>query len=398
MGRPYLINIAGKKLLKYVLFFNLYASEGMIFALSTVITVLYFNELNIPIAKTTLVAGIINTPWILKFVPGPLIDHCRKIGRKPFIIIGGLVGSLCLFPLALLDPAHHVIPFTILFFTSHLGIVFLDVTADAWAIETTAYSERGKVNGAMTAGLFSSWALSNIFFAFIGQSMGYPLVFVIAGFFILFLLIMPFFVKEEKRARKRQKVGAILVREFRKKNTILVTSLEFVAALNFGILLFIIPDYVKNVLLLDDAQTGLLSAIYPISIVIGTIIGGTCSDRYGRKRILLYSFIGSIVFSTLFIFADTWQLFSLVYALSGLFQGTGVYAALAALAMDITNPKIGATQYSILATVHNFGDIGIAIFSGALVSMLGYARFFPYAAWTVGPALLILYLVKETKQ
>jgi len=29
--------------------------------------------------------------------------------------------------------------------------------------------------------------------------------------------------------------------------------------------------------------------------------------------------------------------------------------------------------------------------------MLGYTRFFLYAAWIIGPALLVLYFVKEKK-
>ena len=151
-------------------------------------------------------------------------------------------------------------------------------------------------------------------------------------------------------------------------------------------------------LYLDYTQTGILSSIYPISIVLGTIIGGILSDRYGRKKIMYYSFTGSIIFSASFIFVDTWQLFAVIYAFVGLFQGTGVYSALAAMAMDITNPKIGATQYSILASIHNVGDFGIAIISGMLVTMLGYTRFFLYAAWIVGPALLILYFIEETKK
>jgi len=69
-----------------------------------------------------------------------------------------------------------------------------------------------------------------------------------------------------------------------------------------------------------------------------------------------------------------------------------------ALFMDITNPKIGATQYSILASITNFGEFGIAMISGTLVLMLGYNRFFLYTAWILGPALLILYFIKETKQ
>jgi hypothetical protein len=46
----------------------------------------------------------------------------------------------------------------------------------------------------------------------------------------------------------------------------------------------------------------------------------------------------------------------------------------------------------------NFGEFGIAMISGTLVLMLGYNRFFLYAAWILGPALLILYFIKETKR
>jgi TRAP-type C4-dicarboxylate transport system permease small subunit len=35
--------------------------------------------------------------------------------------------------------------------------------------------------------------------------------------------------------------------------------------------------------------------------------------------------------------------------------------------------------------------------SGAIVIMLGYDRFFLYAALVVGPALLILYFIKEIR-
>jgi hypothetical protein len=50
---------------------------------------------------------------------------------------------------------------------------------------------------------------------------------------------------------------------------------------------------------------------------------------------------------------------------------------------------------NILTSIANFGDYSIAIVSGSLLMILGYQRFFLYAAWIVGPALLILYFVKE---
>jgi len=37
----------------------------------------------------------------------------------------------------------------------------------------------------------------------------------------------------------------------------------------------------------------------------------------------------------------------------------------------------------------------MGILSGSILLLLGYQRFFLIAAWVVGPALLVLYLVKE---
>jgi len=108
--------------------------------------------------------------------------------------------------------------------------------------------------------------------------------------------------------------------------------------------------------------------------------------------------MGAMIFSSLLITADSWQKLAIIYPLVGVLQGGSTYSALMALFMDISNPKIGATQFSVLTSITNFGDYGIAIFSGALVIFLGYTRFFLYAAWVVGPALLILYFVKETKR
>ena len=48
--------------LKYVLFGNLYFSEGLIFATTTVIIVLFFTEKDISISTTTLVGGIASAP------------------------------------------------------------------------------------------------------------------------------------------------------------------------------------------------------------------------------------------------------------------------------------------------------------------------------------------------
>ena len=65
--------------------------------------------------------------------------------------------------------------------------------------------------------------------------------------------------------------------------------------------------------------------------------------------------------------------------------------------MDKTNPDIGATQYSVLTSLANFGEMGSGAISGSLVALLSFSQVFLYSAWVLGPALLILRFIKLKK-
>ncbi len=381
--------------MKYLLFGSLYFSEGIILALSTVILIIYFTHKDISIATATLVGGIVYIPWILKFVFGPITDFLIKYGRKPFIIIGGILGAIFIFPLAVIDPKVALIPFTLLLVVSHIFIEFLDVSVDAWAIQTSKVHERGKVSAAMYGGLFGGSAFGSSVFAIIASAVGFNMVFIAAGLIILLTIIFPLLVTEKKIVKERQKIASLVITEFKKKNTILIALFGFIVAMNFGMLIFIIPEYMMNVLKLDIAQTGIIISAFPIATVIGAFTGGVIVDKWGRKKIMYIFLTILLISSALLTIADTWQILAFIYSMIGFLTGAALFTAMGALFMDITNPKIAATQYSILASITNFGDIGIAMISGALVLMLGYSRFFLYASWIIGPALLILYFIKE---
>lgn len=393
-----MIDLQQSKFFKYILFGGLYFSEGIQYAMATVILIIYFAEKDISIATTTLVIGIGASPWMLKFIFGPITDYFIRFGRKKFIIFGGILGSICLFILAFIDPSNMLIPFTLLLFVSHSGTMFLDVSSDGWAIQTVKPVERGKINGAMSTGLWGGVAISIILFTQISDIFNFEMVFIVAGLLVLLTVILPLFVKEDIIVKKRQKVASILYSEFKKKNTILVLLFGGISAINFGMLMLIIPDYMKNVLLLDNIHIGLISSLFPISIIIGAIVGGFICDKYGRKITLSIFLVLLAISSISFIFVDNWEMLAIVYSFVGFIQGGSLYSALCALFMDNSNPKIGASQYSIFTSVSNFGEIGFAMFSGSLLIILGYTKYFLYAAWTVGIALLVLYLIKDIKR
>jgi PAT family beta-lactamase induction signal transducer AmpG len=381
--------------LKYVLFGDIYFANGVQGAVGMMLIIIYFTEKDISIATATMVAGVAAIPFTFKFLYGPLIDHLIKKGRKPFIIIGGLIGGIAFFPLAIIDPTVSLLAFTIFLFITCNGIVLLDVAADAWAIQITKVHEHGKINAAMFGSLFVGVAVGLVFLSQIAKYYSYSLMFIIGGFIILLTVILPLTVKEDIIVKERPKIGRLLTQEFKKKNTQIVSLLAFLTAMNFGILLFIIPEYMMNVLELDVAQIGLISSLFPVGVIIGAVTGGLMSDKWGRKKTLALFLIGSIVISALLIKADTWMILAMMYPIIGFLQGGALFSSLMALCMDITNPKIGGTQYSILTSFANLGDYSIGIISGSLLVFLGYQRFFLYAAWIVGPALIVLYLVQE---
>lgn len=384
--------------LKYILFTDLYIPQGFQFAMSTVVIVLLFNDRSIPIETTTFISGIAALPWVLKFIFGPTIDFFNNRGRKFFIILGGILSGLSCITISLIDPANHLLPFTALLFLSHIGTITIDVATDAWAIQVTTEENRGKINAAMIAGLFGGTAIGSIIFTTILTFYGFEITFITCGLLVLLTILLPIIVKEEKIEIIRKAIKELVIKEFKKKNTQLIAFFGFFVALSFGMFMFVMPDYMINVLQLTKIQTGLISSVYTISIVIGAIVGGTVSDKIGRKKPLFIMLAFSVVFSALLIFADTWELFSVLYGLIGFTIGGASFSILMSLYMDVTNPKIAGTQFSFLTSCSNFGEITIAMFSGFILAIVGYHRFFLFTALLVGPAIIILYLITEKRR
>ncbi|KYK22324.1 hypothetical protein AYK25_02680 [Thermoplasmatales archaeon SM1-50] len=392
-----MIDISKKCWHKSLLFGSLYFSEGLQLTLTTVIVPIYLLDQGISMPIATLVAGVTAAPWYLKFVFAPIVDYFYSLGKKIFIIIGGLLGAIGLFLIMVLHPSTSLLLFSLFLFLSHLGIVFVDVSCDGWAIYISKENERGKINGAMTAGLFAGMTFSTLVLSSIAEIYGYNLCFFTGAIIILVIIVVSLLIHEEKMLKRAQKISSILKAEFKKATTQLVALYCSVHGINFGLLIFAIPLYLKTILHLNVGQIGLVMSIYPITLVFGSLFGGVLADKWGVKKILFVFMSVSLVFSAALIFAHTWEAVGILYGIIGFLQGGGLYAAGGALLMNVSNRKIGTTQYSIFASIGNFSEFGLGAISGSLVVLLGFSRVFLYSAWSLGPPLLILYFIKLKK-
>ena len=392
-----MVSIENKRGLKYFLFGGLYVSEGLMIAITTVATSLYLREKAVSIPVTTLIVGIVNVPWMLKFVWGPIIDYFIRFGRRTFIILGGTLSVSCMFLVSFIDPSVSLLPFTILIFLSHIGIGFIDVSTDAWAIDVSTEKDRGKINGSMFAGQYGAWAIGAAVFPLVGSQYGYQNAYLLNAVLILLILLFPFIVTETSKVKVKEKIASLVFTEFKKKTVLLVAIFSPLVFMNEGIMSYIIPLYMRDGLGMSDVQIGFISMIFPVFLAVGSLVGGVVTDKIGRKS-TLYVFIGlNIVFTAFLIFADSWWKLSVIYGIIGFLMG-GHSTASCALFMDVTNPRIGATQYGIFTGIANVGLNGGGMITGTMAVALGFSRTFLYAAWVFGPALLVLYFIRITKR
>lgn len=390
-----MIDITKKSSLKYLLFGLLYFIQGVLLSISWIILPIYFVEKGIDLSLAGLVLGIVSLPWAIKFLYGGFVDYYNSFGRKTFIILGGILFILTLFLLAFIDPGVNLLIFAIILFLSYSGIVILDVAIDAWAIEISTTDERGKVSGSMFTGQYGGRAFGSIFLTFIAYSMGYSYVFIIASIIMIPIIVFPFFIKENIQISKStDNIGKILLNEFKKKKTQIVTLFAFILQFSLGIIIIILPWYYVDEFNLNISQIGLIMSLTLLVSAIGCLTSGIIADKIGKKK-LLYIFISvSMIFIIALAFADNWLLFTLLYTILVFFQ-SGYITVAVALLMDVTNPRVGATQYAILTSFANASLLVGNTISGAMVSLFGYHRVFLYAAILLGPPLLVLYFIRK---
>jgi len=366
-------------------------------AIAWVIIPVYFVEKGLTLELAGAVIGIISIPVAIKFIFGGIVDYFIRLGRKFFIILGGLMIAFGLFAVIFVDPSTSIIPFILFLSISVCGIGFLDVSSDAWAIEIGLDHELGKINGSMFAGQYAGMALGSSLLASIAQFYSYQMAFLAAGLIVVIILLFPLILKETKNRIKHQNVGKLLIEEFKKKQNQVLAVLASVLDIKKGIIVLVVPIYMKVVLNLEIAQIGLIVAIFPITTAIGAMFGGAISDKWTRKKTLYLIILSCLVFTCLLVIADTWIILGSIYGIIGFFHG-GMTAVSCTMFMSACNPKVGATQFSFFMSLGNAGMMAGETISGALIAAVGFSRTFLYTAWFLGPAVLVLHFVKEKRK
>lgn len=111
---------------------------------------------------------------------------------------------------------------------------------------------------------------------------------------------------------------------------------------------------------LDPMQRGSMVTVVYIGVLFGNLISGPMGDRYGRRHLILASYIGIFVFSMLSSFMMTFSMLCLWRFFVGLSFGLG-QPPVNVLACEITPAKWRIVSQSLSSALFSIGEVYSAI-------------------------------------
>jgi len=367
-----------------ILFFLLYLTEGGPIGLLWWALPAHLRILGVPLSSITLLTSLLVLPWTVKFLWAPIVDASRARGTPLGYWIGSaqLMMAITLMPLLLLDPREDFLAMVIALLLHAVAASTQDAAIDAMAIRTVSSGERGVVNAAMQAGMLlgrASFGGSTL--VLIGM-LGFGGA--VAALMVALILLAIWILHSSRRSAPPIDQGKADIRGMLHRAVLTLRSPSTRAGLLVALLAgagFEGIGAVAGPYLIDRGYgasvVGMFFALGSTpAMLIGVFLGGRLADVHGRLPVTRAAVLLIAATGIALALTDPWMELGgpgRLGVLAGLYLLIGLFTASSyALFMDLTDPEIGATQFSTYMGVTNLCEAWSAFSVGRFASWGGY--------------------------
>ena len=360
---------------------------------------------NVEIESITSLIAILVLPWIFKFLWAPLIDSLRneKRGYKFWIFISQSLMGLALIPLIFIPPQDNFNIWGMFLFIHSFAAATQDVSIDAMVINVIVKNERGKLNGFMNAGMLVGRSVFGGGTIIIAYTLGLHHMLILLTAIILSAMLLLLLVKEPISTKESKNQLKLFTSNFSLSFSDKNTWFAILFALSSGAA-FEAAGGLSGPFLTDlNINQNTIGFFFAVPVVIamftGGLIGGYVSDKISRKkavRLFLSGFVASILFISIYNYVNSSasasgfiSAYTVMYFFVGLFTASSY-----ALFMDLTNPKIGGTQFSTYMAATNGCEAWSVWTAGNIIAVYGYPAAFVFMC---AVSLLSLFILKRIK-
>jgi len=379
------MNLLQSKWGRTLLFTCLYFSEGapigfIWWALPTLL-----RERGVAVSDITALTALLVLPWALKFLWAPLVDtlRSRRNGFRHWIMGCQLMMGVTLLPVVFLEPATDFSQLKILLLLHALSASTQDVAVDALAIKVTKAQDRGLLNGCMQAGMLLGRSLFGGGALVLVSLMGW------AGILIgltvctwLSILILCLIEEPVSSRPPRVEFQSHLYAAVKERTTWWGLAFALISAAAFEATGAIGGPFLLDRQLPREAIGFFFAVPAVIATLVGGIAGGRISDRFGRITSVTVSLFGFVIIVAGLgvidgMLAGNAPQATLISLLTALYLFIGAFTTSSyALFMDLTDPDLGATQFSAFMAATNGCEAWSGWLAGQLVTWSGYSGCF----------------------
>ncbi|MEO5988536.1 MAG: MFS transporter [Candidatus Eisenbacteria bacterium] len=392
-------------------FFMLYMSEGIPLGFTATAVATQMRRQGVGPAEIGAFVGSLYLPWAFKWAAGPVVDSLTvsRFGRRRFwiLLMQGLM-ILTLLAAMPIDFAKNLALFSAIIFVHNCFAATQDVAIDALAVNVLPEAERGVANGFMFAGAYMGMAVGGSGVLFLTPVIGFHNSFlVVAGCIALIMLLVTVPIREPVAPPRLAAAGSAIAAVAREIGAFLRDSMQAFLGSRpalVGVLFALLPGgaYALGLALqsnlavelgLNDQQVATLNLSSSVISAGCCIAGGWLSDRFGRRGTLAWT-MGATAIPTAALAwgmnhygwvhpvapggidrpvpaAALLQLFWASVLIYNVFQGL-YYGIRTALFMDVTTPRVAATQFTAYMALMNLAISYSSLWQGRAVERWGY--------------------------
>jgi MFS transporter, PAT family, beta-lactamase induction signal transducer AmpG len=388
------------RLLRLILFATVYFAEGAMMTYLSAFNTLYMRSYNMPFSIIGAVAGIAMLPFILKVFIGLLSDKLslfQRGHRKPYIIAGLILQTVCFLLLPLFNPASQTGLYVTVMFFLCLGMSTYDTTTDGLSIDTTTKEDRGLVQGLMVGGRALAMVITGTLMGIFAGKGQWSAIFFMSAVLGLLALAFAFLVEEKKERAAEAEFSGSAFAAFKDKALLLFILMGFVYPLALYSAEGMVSPFLKEGLGVSLSVVGLYTGMYGIGTVFGGLVGGPLMRKFGERTSLLIALaVTTVVTIFLAIAPSAGVMWAVVFLFGACF---GYYSTVYfALAMEFSDPRIAAFMFAVIMAVGNLAiSIGSAV-AGGLAEKFGFRAVFWVCAVIHLLVLPIIFAIFNTRQ
>jgi PAT family beta-lactamase induction signal transducer AmpG len=341
-----------------------------------------------PVEQVATLAAVLAVPWALKFLWAPLVDALRGPGGglRAWVVGAQTAMIATLLPLAVLGPGLGFRWLVACLVAHAVAAATQDVAVDALCIATTPPVERGGVNGWMQAGMLGGRAVFGGGALMVASGLGDRavvtlLIAVLAAVLALVVVAVP---ADAGAAAARQGTLGTALRDVVRR-PVAWAGLLFagVAGAGYEAVGAVAGPYLVDRGLVAERIGRFFAGPAIIAMVVGALAGGAAADRVGHRPTVAASqaLTALAVLGVAAVDAAGGGVTGTVLALAALYLAIGLFTASSyALLMDLTEPRLAATQFSAYMGATNGCEAWAGLTVGRLVPALGYPAAFAVLA------------------